>query len=238
MVGPLRYLESGPTLLGLDARPFVPMDGTVMRYSTWLALLGAVLLAGSAALAQEAPGFIRVPSVEPRPAQFIAPAAYDLPSPVFAAPPLVNASAAFDLAGDDGKLAAPQEPLYTAPCCGPCFYFGADALYWQRIGTGCDDILVINTTTGAPLLTTSNLFFDGTGGFRLTVGWRPDKCCPHCSAWELTYFGLFGDTANRTISGAGDLAIPGDLGLGSNNFFLTDTLAIDYRTTLNNVELN
>lgn len=207
-----------------------------MRYSTWLALIGAAVLVCSPAIAQEAPGLMRLPSIEPVPAQCVLPAAYDLTSPVFGVPPLVTPAAAMELGGPEAPLVS-DKPLET-DYCGSCFYFQADALYWQRVGTGCDEVLVLNTTTGDPLLRTSNLFFDGTGGFRVTVGWRPDTCCPHCSAWELTYFGLFGDSANRTISGAGDLAIPGDLGLASNNFFLTDTLAIDYRSTLNNVELN
>jgi len=135
--------------------------------------------------------------------------------------------------------AGPGEPILSNyGCTAPCAYVQADALYWSRLGNGCDDVLVLNSTTGDPLLNTNDLFFNGTGGFRVLVGWQPHRCCPLCSAWEASYFGLFGLNAGRTITGAGDLAIPGDLGLASNNFFLADTIDVNYFTQVNNVELN
>jgi hypothetical protein len=71
----------------------------------------------------------------------------------------------------------------------PSTYVLADALYWHRVGTGCDDVLVTNTSLppGADtVLRTSDLHFNGTGGFRFLVGWRPDP------AW-----GIFDFTASR-----------------------------------------
>jgi hypothetical protein len=59
-----------------------------------------------------------------------------------------------------------------------------------------------------------------------------------CCAWEFSYWGLYNWNADAVVSGAGDLAIPGDLGLASNNFFLADTIAVDYRSELHNVEMN
>ena len=55
---------------------------------------------------------------------------------------------------------------------------------------------------------------------------------------ELTYWGIFGWNADQQVTGAGNLAIPGDLGLASNNFFLADILDFNYQSQFNNVELN
>jgi hypothetical protein len=89
-------------------------------------------------------------------------------------------------------------------------------------------------------LRTSDLHFGGTGGLRVLVGIRPDPaCCPLCSAWEISYWGIFGLNANQTVTdSAGNLAIPGDLGLASNNFTLTNILDVNYQSQVNNVELN
>ena len=90
------------------------------------------------------------------------------------------------------------------------------------------------------MLRTNDLRFNGTGGFRALVGWRPNPaCCPLCSAWELSYWGLFGLNSNHTVtSSSGTLAIPGDLGLASNNFLLTNIINVNYQSQLNNVQLN
>jgi hypothetical protein len=134
----------------------------------------------------------------------------------------------------------PQESVYMPSYSGPNYYLQADGLYWHRVGTGCDDILAQNTTTGDSLLSTGDTHFNGTGGFRLNFGWRPTGClgCLNCCAMELTYFGIFGWNANQQVTGAGNLAIPGDLGLASNNFFLADVLDYNYQSQFNNVELN
>lgn len=124
--------------------------------------------------------------------------------------------------------------------CPPAGYVQADGLYWHRVGTGCDQILATDTNRPQGLdtvLRTSDLHFNGTGGFRVLVGWRP-ACCSPCSAWELSYFGIFGWNANQSVSGPGTLAMPGDLGVASNNFFMTDILAVNYQSQLHNVELN
>src|SRR5262245_2560641 len=58
-------------------------------------------------------------------------------------------------------LEAPGEPIapdsYGYACNNRCAYVQADALYWHRIGNGCDDLLVQNTTTGDPLLDSGDL---------------------------------------------------------------------------------
>jgi putative beta barrel porin BBP7 len=122
-------------------------------------------------------------------------------------------------------------------CQFPCVYFQADALYWDRVGTGCNNVLVIDTDDGSTLLSTDDLSFNAAMGMRFLIGWQPHHCC-HCCAWELSYWGLYNWNSDAIINGTGDLAIPGDLGLASNNFFLADTIDVDYRTELHNVELN
>jgi hypothetical protein len=149
---------------------------------------------------------------------------------------------------DKGEMV--QAPLDLAPAAGcddfsccfdacqfPCIYFQADALYWDRIGTGCDDILVIDTDTGDSLFSSGDMGFNAAPGTRFLIGWQPHHCS-HCCAWELSYWGIYNWNADATIQGTGDLGIPGDLGLNSNNFFLADTIDVAYRSELHNVELN
>jgi Putative beta barrel porin-7 (BBP7) len=214
-----------------------------MRCSTTASVIAVSLVLSAALHAQEYPAWLRTQTPDP--------------ASTFAAPPGFNATPApVEVVPATFEMASPvQEPLVTpskdfvtsnaygnCPSC-PSTYAWADALYWHRVGTGCDQVLVTNTSLppGADtVLRTSDLHFNGTGGFRVLVGWRPDPaCCPCCSAFELSYWGLFGLNANQTArSSAGTLAIPGDLGLASNNFFLTNVLNVNYQSQLNNVEFN
>jgi hypothetical protein len=124
-------------------------------------------------------------------------------------------------------------------CCTPGIYAQADGLFWHRIGTGCNQVLVLNTTTGDPLLSAGDLDFNLSGGPRFLIGWQPDPChCSRCCAWELSYFGIFDWTADAVVTGPGNLAIPGDLGLASNNFLLADRISALYHSEMHNVELN
>jgi hypothetical protein len=122
-------------------------------------------------------------------------------------------------------------------CQFPCVYFQADALYWDRVGTGCSETLVIDTDDGSSLFSTDDLGFNGAPGARFLIGWQP-RCCSACCAWELSYWGLYNWNSDGIVNGEGDLAIPGDLGLASNNFFLADTIVIDYQSEMHNVEFN
>jgi len=122
-------------------------------------------------------------------------------------------------------------------CQFPCVYFQADALYWDRVGTGCPEDLVINTGDLSSLFSTDDLDFNGAGGARFLIGWQPHGCS-HCCAYEVSYWGMYNWNADGLVEGAGDLAIPGDLGLASNNFFGADTIVIDYQSELHNGEFN
>jgi hypothetical protein len=54
----------------------------------------------------------------------------------------------------------------------------------------------------------------------------------------LSYFGIWGWSATSSVTGAGNLAIPGDLGLASNNFFGADRIGLRYNSQFQNLELN
>ena len=107
--------------------------------------------------------------------------------------------------------------------------------------------------TGAPpgedtLLSTGDLDFDFQPGLRLTVGWQPDPCRSRgwCSAWELSYlglldwdaFGLFNGPAEAAATGDNNLAIPGVLGLISNNYYMADEIRAAYDSELHSFEWN
>ena len=172
---------------------------------------------------------------------------------------VMPASAAVNVAQASAQETAPPAdawsavpvPCGTAPCeddccfdfnvcCLPCRYFQADALLWHRVGTGCSETVVIDTNTNAPLLNTDDLTFDLAPGMRFLVGWQPDPChgCQRCCAWELSYFGIFGWNGSDLVTGAGNLAVPGDLGLNTNNFFGADLISTNYESDLHNIELN
>lgn len=185
----------------------------------------------------------------------------DTPAPAWPASHVMPVSAAVEVARYNPQEAAPPmaacaalptacgtAPCQAAPCeddccfdfnvcCLPCRYFQADALLWHRVGTGCSSVLVIDTDNNAPLLNTEDLSFGVAPGMRFLVGWQPDGCSK-CCAWEASYFGLFGWSATALVAGAGDLAIPGDLGLASNNFFNADFISANYESDLHNFELN
>jgi hypothetical protein len=120
----------------------------------------------------------------------------------------------------------------------PCFYTQLDGLYWHRVGGGCTQVLVIDTNDDSTLASTRDLDFNLAPGMRFLVGWQPSWGCGRCCAWELSYFGIFDWNARADVVGDGNLAIPGDLGLGSGNFFGADEIGLRYRAEMHNVELN
>ena len=127
-------------------------------------------------------------------------------------------------------------------CCRNCNVYGyAEALFWSRVNRNSDQPVVILTQDangnypGPAVLTTGDLAgSDANPGMRVMLGWKRD--CD--SAIELTYFGLWDLNSSRTVTGADDLAIPGDLGLASLDFFAADRMVVTYRTQLNNFEVN
>jgi hypothetical protein len=120
----------------------------------------------------------------------------------------------------------------------------ADALVWDRIGSGCDRVLAVDLDSGVPgpdtVLSTSDLGFSWEPGYRVLVGYRPDPCRTKgcCYSWEFSYFGINGWTGSGVAVGDQNLAIPGILGLSSNNFLFADEIRAVYRSRLHSVEAN
>jgi hypothetical protein len=122
-------------------------------------------------------------------------------------------------------------------CCG--WYGLAEALFWTRNNnTGRVAVIRVtdegNALPGTTVLTTSDPTFRWQPGVRLLVGWQQDAC----RAWEFSYFGIFNWQASATAIGNNNLAIPGNLGLASLDFFAADQMTLDYKSRLNNVEAN
>jgi Putative beta barrel porin-7 (BBP7) len=125
--------------------------------------------------------------------------------------------------------------------CGPCreWYGQVESLFLDR-SNNTNRLAVIRVqdeTTplpGSPLLTAGDPNFDFEPGVRALVGWWLDEC----SAVELSYFGIFDWRATASVGGNNDLAIPGDLGLASLDFFAADQITLTYQARLHNAEFN
>jgi hypothetical protein len=136
-------------------------------------------------------------------------------------------------------------------CCADCFfdrgcgspalsgyYLQTEALFLHRSTTGpngSNQPLVINTITNATLLSTSQ--FDNArfqAGSRVLFGRR--SIDGH--GWEASYFGIDDWRSSARVTGNSDLAIPGDLGLSTVDFFNADTMRVSLATQLHNFEIN
>jgi hypothetical protein len=123
------------------------------------------------------------------------------------------------------------------PCCE--WYGQVESLFLDR-SNNTDRVTVIRvqdeatTLPGTPLLTTGDPHFNFEPGVRALVGWWLDEC----SAVELAYFGIFDWQASANIAGNSSLAIPGDLGLASLDFFAADQITLTYEARLHNAEFN
>jgi hypothetical protein len=84
------------------------------------------------------------------------------------------------------------------------------------------------------VLTADDLDFDVSGGVRAVVGIPLNEC----KAVEFSYFGLFDSEASAVVSGDNSLAIPGRLGLASNDFFGADIMHVDYESQIHSAEFN
>jgi hypothetical protein len=166
------------------------------------------------------------------------------PPTVFQSLPFLNsvelASATYDVSPDIVSTPIVEEPIIAGtPHCASRSYVQVDGLFWHRVGSGCSQVVALNTDTipSQPVLDTNDARFNLTGGVRVLVGWTPG-CCSHCSAWEFSYFGIYGWQANASAVGNNNLTIPGDLGAASNNFLNADRIAINYQSDLHNAEFN
>lgn len=140
-------------------------------------------------------------------------------------------------------LAAEEPPcgdLSPACCAGVCpSYYGlVEALYLDR-DNRTDRLVAIRVLgegapgPGTPLLSTGAMNFDWQPGVRALAGWQfhPDH------AAEIGYLGIFDWTSTSSIGGNNNLAIPGDLGLASLDYFAADLMRLQYSSALHSAEV-
>jgi len=122
----------------------------------------------------------------------------------------------------------------------PGFYAQAEALFLSRNHQSFRQPLAIRVqdendpSPGTTLLSTGDLSFGTDPGVRVLLGHRVDDCL----GWELSYFGIFHAGTSATVTGDNDLAIPGDLGRQSLDFFGADRMRFEYSSELHNFEAN
>jgi len=176
-------------------------------------------------------------------AQFLVPdsdtdVAPRLPSPDG---PAISEPLAID--GTDCQCETPCESeCCPRPCCSCCclprFYGYAEALFLNRDNESKVRPIVIDTSVPASgdntLLRTSDLTFSNEPGVRVLLGYQINQC----HAIEFGYFSIFDWHGSATITGDDNLAIPGDLGLASNDYYNADVMRVDYSSTINSFETN
>jgi hypothetical protein len=114
---------------------------------------------------------------------------------------------------------------------GVTFYFQAEALFWHRLNLWKNQPLVVDNTTQAPVVSTSNLNLSPHTAPRFTIGYAlgPTVTC------EGIYFGLFDWTDSKT-SGPGTVGLPLPLQGALANFGVADNIDLVYSSRLNNAE--
>jgi len=123
--------------------------------------------------------------------------------------------------------------------CGPGLYGLKETMFWGRtVGSGRVAVIRVNdeatAAPGAPVFAMSDLAMNFQPGMRIVTGWRQDSQ----RAFEVSYFGIFNWHDSAVVQGNNNLALPGDLGLASQDFFADDEMRLSYRSQLNNAEAN
>jgi hypothetical protein len=117
------------------------------------------------------------------------------------------------------------------------FYADAEALFMVRDNrtTRQPVVIDVNSTPGEDtLVTTRDLSFPLEPGLRARVGYRLNDCF----AVDVEYMGLFNSFADHCIAGDNNLAIPGAMGLASNDFYGADDMRLTYSSQLHSIEIN
>jgi len=115
------------------------------------------------------------------------------------------------------------------------WYVSAEAFLLQlNHGANGNTPVILDSTSGATLLGTSDLNYSMQAGPKLVLG----RAMGDGGAAELVYFGLNDWNTGKTVQGNNDLRIPGDLGLSTLDFFNADQLTASQSASLNNVEAN
>lgn len=120
-----------------------------------------------------------------------------------------------------------REPQWTT-------YAFTDALFWGRDNQAAGQPLLVTVGDGAPLLSASDLQFPIGEGVRTFYGRRD----PQAGGWEIGYFGLYGQSASRTV-----LAPPGEFlqvpePLGGILTAEAGSAVVKYQSLINSAEAN
>src|SRR5262245_41040892 len=123
--------------------------------------------------------------------------------------------------------------------CGPGLYGVKETMFWGRtVGSGRVAVIRVtdeaNAAPSTPVFAMTDLAMNFQPGMRIVAGWRQDSQ----RAFEVSYFGIFNWHDSATVQGNNNLALPGDLGLASQDFFAADEMRLTYRSQLNNAETN
>lgn len=116
----------------------------------------------------------------------------------------------------------------------PCTYGWADGLILWRENHGSDGTVVLNLNTSESLISTDDLDFDVAGGVHAGFGIRTGSG----SAWEFEYMGVFDENSSEFVALTDQLALPGNLGLATNNFYFADEVSVRYESQIHNAEIN
>jgi hypothetical protein len=135
-------------------------------------------------------------------------------------------------------VATDYTPLDCLKGCGrPCrIYGGVDFLLLNRDNRTLNQPVVLDydSDSAAVVLTTRDFQFDYEAGAKATIGYRlGDRF-----AVEVVYQSLFDTQSAHTVTGDNNLAIPGDLGLVSYDFFGADIMRLTYASKFHSVEAN
>ena len=128
-------------------------------------------------------------------------------------------------------------PVRFLPACGGTLYADIEALYLGRNNSSRRQAVVLDLDRPDDdnvIFTTRSLSYHFEPGLRARLGYEFNDC----NAIEVGYMGLFDARTHQTVARDGSLAIPGDLGLYSNDFFGADAMQLKYSSRLHSVEVN
>lgn len=136
-----------------------------------------------------------------------------------------------------GQTACPSEPCEDVPLLWrPTPLYARAELTYLHLEPDADPhgTVLIDVNTLEPVLRTGDFTFDFRPGIQVTVGTNLSPVV----AVEASYFGLQHWEAAQDLNGTGNLGLPGDLGLTTNDFSGTDHVRVVYSADIHSGELN
>jgi hypothetical protein len=113
-------------------------------------------------------------------------------------------------------------------------YGSAEVFYARRDNNVIRQPVVIDTTTGGVVASTSDTEFRYLPGVKAQAGYMFGSGF----GVEGDFWGQWAFASRKDFGGNANLAIPGDLGLSSVNFFNVDQVDLTYSSHVNNYEIN